>query len=441
MATTLRQLLGGLNDRASADPGAATIEDVTGALAHLGRALSGLADDGLTARDSTRQRTVTALATACTTAGLLWPHHGGPLTDLAGAAADLAGRDRAIMGRSHRWALAVEVAETADTCARFGRRLLPRTAAPELAAVRALAATLEQDAQADPPTATGWGLLDRPVPLTATPRGPSEMTALDAAAALTAALDRAQGGNDLTLRDFRAAVAAAEITCRRAATFDAAVAGDDAGPLVVAGLAWHQAGRASTVFDDGRRAGPVDPRGVVAWARSLAGALHTNIDRLSALPAHGDDHGDDHDVRHTDGMAQQVAGQLPTLADRLLAAVDHWSRTGRLYASARDLPPMENMPEDRIEAVIAGRHVLATGADLDRLRQAVGRAADLSTGLVETLYRPGTGEQEQRHLPDRPDREALLRGVTGRLLRVQAVERDIAAIRSRHQPAPHPPPR
>ena len=87
MVTTLRQLLADLTDRAGARPAAASIEDVSGALAHLGRALSGLAEDGLTPGDSHRQRNATALAAACTTAGRLWPHGGGPLTDLAGAAA------------------------------------------------------------------------------------------------------------------------------------------------------------------------------------------------------------------------------------------------------------------------------------------------------------------------------------------------------------------
>src|SRR3954452_10646427 len=108
------------------------MEDITGALAHLGRALTGLAHDGLTPDNSMRQRAAAELAAACTTAGRLWPHTGGPLTDLAGTAADLVGRDRDIMGRSHRWAVAVEVAEVADYCARLGRRLLPKAAAPEL---------------------------------------------------------------------------------------------------------------------------------------------------------------------------------------------------------------------------------------------------------------------------------------------------------------------
>ncbi len=157
MVTTLRQLLDDLTDRAGARPAVAAIEDVSGALAHLGRALSGLAEDGLTPGDSHRQRNVTALAAACTTAGRLWPHSGGPLTDLAGAAADLIGLDRSVMGRSHRWAATVEVAEVADHCARLGRRLLPEAAAPELVVVRQLAVTIERDAQADPPTAAGAG--------------------------------------------------------------------------------------------------------------------------------------------------------------------------------------------------------------------------------------------------------------------------------------------
>ena len=56
------------------------------------------------------------------------------------------------------------------------------------------------------------------------------MTVLDAAAGLLAALDRAQRADDLTLRDFRAAVAAAELTSRYAAVV-AGQTGRDAGPL------------------------------------------------------------------------------------------------------------------------------------------------------------------------------------------------------------------
>ena len=99
---------------------------------------------------------------------------------------------------------------------------------------------------------------------------------------------------------------------------------------------------------------------------------------------------------------QQVARHMPVLADRLTMAVERWSRTGQLFANARDLPRMEAMPQDRIEAVIAGRHVRASGADLDGLRQVVGRAADLSTGLADVLHRAaGTGPRAQQHRTDR----------------------------------------
>ncbi len=65
------------------------------------------------------------------------------------------------MGRSDRWVVTVELA---DHCARLGRRLLPHGAAPELATIRRLAAAVERDTQADPRTAEGRVVLDRPIP-------------------------------------------------------------------------------------------------------------------------------------------------------------------------------------------------------------------------------------------------------------------------------------
>ncbi|SFP63409.1 hypothetical protein SAMN05660464_3779 [Geodermatophilus dictyosporus] len=370
----MQQLLDDLTARSSAAPSTATIEDITGALAHLGRALTGLAADGLTPAASSRQRTATGLAEACTAAGRLWPPGGGPLTDLAGAAADLVGRDRDVMGRAHRWAATVELAAAADHCARLGRRLLPPGAAPELAFVRSSAADVEHDAQANPPTADGYAVLDRLVPLPIPSPGAAQVPALDAAVALVAALNRAQRAGDLTLRDFRAAVAAAEITSRYAAA-TAGPAGEDAGPRVLAGLAWQLVGRSSMVFHDGRQRQPGDRRGVVASSQALVGALRDQVG------VHADTPGPDEGRASPSQAAavQQVADQLPALADRLAAAVDRWSCTGRLYANARDLPPMEDMPADRVRAVMAGRHVQAHGADLDRLRLTVGRAAVLTT--------------------------------------------------------------
>ncbi|RBY95412.1 hypothetical protein DQ237_15265 [Blastococcus sp. TF02-8] len=437
MVTTLRQLLDDLTASAGVRPAATTIEDASGAVAHLGRALSGLAEDGLTPGDSHRQRNVTALAAACMTAGRLWPHRGGPLTDLAGATADLIGRDRSVMGRSLRWAVTVEVAEVADQCARLGRRLLPEAAAPELNVVRQWAATIERDAQADPPTAAASVVLERLVPLPGPPSGEAEVTVLNAAAGLLSALDRAQRADDLTLRDFRAAVAAAELTSRYAA-LAAGMTGRDAGPPLVAGLAWQLAGRASTVFHDGHRGAPGDRGGVVASSQALLRALRNEV----GAPA---DMGEQHGQRTPADVAsvQQVASHMPVLADRLMMAVEHWSRTGQLFANARDLPRMEAMPEKRIEAVIAGRHVRASGADFDDLRQVVGRAADLSTGLADALNRvTGTGAVVQRHQTDRRDWGAKVPGDAERLLtRARTVDRDSTGTRLLHSPRQIPPSR
>ncbi len=438
MVTTLQQLLDALTERATAPAASTTIEDVTGALAHLGRALTGLTDDGLTPTDSPRQRTATELGTACVTAGRLWPRTGGPLTDLAGAAADLVGRDHPVLGRAHRWAITVELGEAADLCARLASRLLPQAAVAEMSAVRRLATAVERDALVDPPTAASFVVLDRLVPPPDPPHRDAAPSAIDASAALVAALDRIhRGGDDLPLRDFRAAVAAAEIASRCAATITAAASGDDVGPLLVTGLAWQLAGRTSTAFHDGRRAGTADPRGVVAWAQALAGALRAEVaprTDIAALRGRSD-------LPSTADRIRQVTAQLPALGDQLAAAVQRWSRTGQLVVSAQDLPPVEDMPADRVHAVIAGRHVMARGADLDHLRRVVDRAADLSTGLAGALHRASTDARAQRHRADRRALEVQSPGMAERLLeRSQATEHAVTAIRSPLQAARAAPP-
>jgi len=121
--------------------------------------------------------------------------------------------------------------------------------------------------------------------------------------------------------------------------------------------------------------------------------------------------------------------------------VEQWSRTGRLVVSARDLPPAEDMPADRIDAVIAGRHVVARGADLDQLRRVVDRAADLSTGLAGALHRALTDPKEQRHQVDRRARGVQTPDMAERLLdRSQVTEHAVTAIRSPRHVAREAPP-
>jgi hypothetical protein len=153
------------------------------------------------------------------------------------------------------------------------------------------------------------------------------------------------------------------------------------------------------VFHDGRRGEPGRGWGVAAWAQTLVGALRDEVD------PHDDAAGrlDRSKLADAAAAVQQVAGQLPALADGLIATVDRLSRTGRLYANARDLPPMEDMPEGRVRAVIAGRPVQARGTDLDRLRLVVGRTADLSTRLTTRHLSPNRVNPHHNPWPaDRP---------------------------------------
>jgi hypothetical protein len=103
---------------------------------------------------------------------------------------------------------------------------------------------------------------------------------------------------------------------------------------------------------------------------------------------------------------------------------------------------MDNMPDDRVAAVIAGRHVQARGADLDRLRQVVGRAAELSTGLADGLHHATAADPPvQRHQAHLYAQATQTPGAPERLLdHAQAVHRDITTIRSPHQVAREAPP-
>lgn len=84
----------------------------------------------------------------------------------------------------------------------------------------------------------------------------------------------------------------------------------------------------------------------------------------------------------------------------------------------------------------------ARGADLHRLRQVVGRAAELSTGLADALHRAtAAGPPVQRHQAHLYAQATQTPGASERLLDyAQAVHRDITTIRSSHQAAQEAPP-
>lgn len=426
MPASLQQLLDGLTVQAATRP-FTTIEDVTGALGHLGRALTGLAQDGLTAAGSVRQQTVARLSDACSTVGGLWPHTGGPLSDLAGAAADLIGRERISMGRAQRWAVTVEVAAAANQGAGLAQQLLPNAAVREFAAVRTLAGAVERDAQCDPPAVAAAAILDRLVPPPGPPHQRPGLAPAEASAGLVAALARARRDDQLSLRELRVVVAVAVVASRDTALVAAALTEETERPWEATAAAWRATGQATMAFEDGRRGAPADPRTVSAWAKALVDAVRRDLGPSTEASI----------LRQRADLARMAAGtgelanQLPVLAGELSAAVDRWARTGQLYAYARDLPPMENMPEDRVREVIAGRRVQARGPDLDHLRHAIGRAATLSTSLADAVNRAtAVGLRAPGHPAGTHTQHVAAPGSPDRLLdQAQTVAQALAATR------------
>lgn len=384
MATSLQRLLDDVTARAADASGtpSPTIEDTVGALGHAGRALRRLAGDGLDAGASRRGLLVEHLGASCQAVAALWPATGGPLTDLMGAAADLAGRERPRVGRAERRAVCAEFAAAADRCAQLAQRLVPQATVYEFGEVRRLAAAVERDAQANPPGLAAGAVLDRLIPVTRVPVGlTGAQVAAEAAATLVAAIDRADRQGGLALREFRAVTAAGELSTRSIAAVAAALPGGDNGqPWRSAAIGWQVAGRATYLFEDGHRAPRTE---VTNWANLIADALQRDLGTAAgidgaSLRARGD-------LPELVTAVRQVANQVPVLADQLAAATLRWAEEGRFSASARDLPQMEDMPEQRVRDVIAGHRVIASGEDLDPLTRSVTRAGSLSTALADAL--------------------------------------------------------
>lgn len=392
MATTLGQLLNAATDHTNDNPResavtVAALSDVLGALGHVGRAVDRLAVDGLDLHlGSLRERLLAQLATACAEAATLmrWPHS-GPLTDLVGAAADVAGQARPVMDRFARWAVGVEFAATADHCARLGSRLVPAEAAPVLLWVRHVAGGVERVALTDPPTPAGRAILDRLVPMSYVPPGlTGTAAAAEAAAGLVAAIDRAGARGGLTVREFRTVCVTGQVIAEYTAAVAATLDGGHSGPPGrSSAVAWQVVREASAAFDDGRWGAHLNRTDVVAAALTMAAALRHDLGAATAIDrAAVTERGD---LPQVLAHLQVVANQNPVLADQLGAVTSGWAAKGTLRAHAADLPRMPDMPEQQIRDVLAGRRLQVPAAALDPLAAALTRAGRLSTGLAVQL--------------------------------------------------------
>lgn len=444
MATTLQQLLddvAGRTDGSTEMSSRATIEDAVGALGHAGWALHRLAGDGLdTQVGSPRERMVQQLAAACHAVAGLWPPAaGGQLTDLMGAAADIAGRARSLMGRSERWGITTEFAAAADHCAEWAHQLVPLAAVVELADVRRAAAAIERAAQANPPAPQAGAILDRLVPVSQLPPGlTGSQVAAEASAALVTAIARADDRGGLTLREFRAVLATAEIGSRYVAAVAAALPGGGDGPQPGrnTAVAWQVAGHSAAVFEDGAWTRRTERTDVVAWAGRLPEALSHDLGPASGVDAATLSGRPDLPQILVD--LQQIANQTPLIADQLTSTARRWAAEGTLRGYAADLPRMENFPEQLIGQVLAGQRIMAAGAHLDPMITAISRAGSLSTALADELNRTATASPPtQPHLA--ATYAARLSGpeaADGLTRDAHAVEQALAATRAPFQTAP-----
>lgn len=447
MATSLHQLLDDVADHTERAAGPAALPDAAVALGHAGRALHRLAIDGVDrVNGSPRERMVDELAAACGAAAAPWPPGtggAGPLTDLIGAAADVVGRLRPLMGPEERWAVAVEISAAADRCAELAHRLLPLAAPREIEAVRQAAAVIEQTAQHHPPALAAAAVLDRQMPWSDVPPGlTGTHVAAEASAALVAAISTAHERDGLTLREFRVVCATALSVSDYAAAFATRLGEDDGQPWRSAAVAWQVLSNTAAVFKDGRWDLPTN--GVQSRAAIIPAALTRDLGALHTLDAGALHARPDLPLLLT--HLQQSTNQLPVIAEQLHAATRRWAVEGLLRANARDLPPMEDMPEARVRQVMAGAQVQAVGPDLAPLSAAVGRAGSLSTALAAQLNQASlAGPPTQPRLTAwYADRSAGQRATAEIVSDARHVEQALAATRAPFgtgQPHSHSPDR
>ena len=139
MAVTLRELLLDAQDRLDhprGDARAAALEAV-GAFRPIARALDHLYpsqhDAGQPQRDSDRSTRTGRRARA---AAACWPNAEGPVADLVGAAADAVAIRSRMLDDPQRWAVAVELAETARRAVHTAQQFYPYAKIPHLTVVQ-----------------------------------------------------------------------------------------------------------------------------------------------------------------------------------------------------------------------------------------------------------------------------------------------------------------
>jgi hypothetical protein len=427
MATSLGQLLDTLADTARTTGDSPTARaDAATAIGHLGRALHRLALDGVSdTPEDGRERQLTALATAGTELAARAPITDARLSQLAAAAADLAGTQRELFTVAGRWAAAVEITDVlAPLTEVVGRGLPAGGAGGWLKNVQHSAVLIEHAAARHPPSRAGAALLDHPVPtgLTSHVFEPAVVIP-EAVAQLVQVAGRP--AESPSIAEVLAFTVAAQTLSAAAGRLNpgqpreppgAASAGTDAAD------GWQAVRVALRPFGDGsRRMHAHAPATVQA-----AGRLHTVLSRDTPDPAAWSP-----PLRAAVAAAAQ---HLPALAAQLDRTVASWGRTGALLAYAADLPPREDRVTQHLRGHRPGGLVRADALDLRPVATAVRAAGLLSTAVAAravdprrppAVAFPRRAWAAHRDLLDQPDTSAALRRAT------QQAQANLAAAPSR----------
>jgi hypothetical protein len=402
MATSIRDLLEHLHQRTTrtADPfETGQADDALAAAETLGRVLAWLAADGVHPDpDHPRSRFVRDLSDSVRHISSHTPTDNKVrLADLAGAAADLAALSRDQFGAAERWSAATAVAEAIQHCVDYARPGTSPRQPPIYHRIHAAAATVGQQAAADPPDPLRRTLLDTPaIP----PPGRHDLAGTaDAAPRLVAAIRHAQRHEGLTLADGLAAIAAAH-TAAHCAQLVAAAAqttetdrhpAEDTEPWRQTARAWQQAHRTLNPFDDGTRTRHTASTAIAAALELHHGLrYHAGVDTTPERLRHRTD------LPDLATALRQIANHLPPLAETLALAVNHWGHTGQLVALASNLPHSGRS----LDTYLRRRIVTTDINDLKTTRAALHRAHTLSMHLAGELDRSTEriGSQPQPHL-------------------------------------------
>jgi hypothetical protein len=370
--------------------GSAAVPDAAGAsaaaraLEPVGRALGALrrppADGtGRHGDHSVLERRVLVsgeLAAACRAGASQWPHSVGRLVDMAGVLSDLVSVHVATAGTDQRWAASCALARTAGRLVEVAMRFPPYRNVPALQRVVRLTTLHRQIERFDPPVSAGLSWLQTTVAAAELDLDePETREPVGLAAVLSAALERENRADTLTIYGALAAAVAAEAWTEHAIH---AVARQDHSTANAAWRhcadGWRVVQAALIRFDDGSRLRGGPPSATIEHAVALHQALPT-----AKLPVERANLGQ----AKTISTARGVVNQLPELARRIEAALDRWGSSGRLFARARNLARRD----EHITAIIGDRVVVAGPLDVHPVLTSTRVAARLSGALAVELDR------------------------------------------------------